>query len=164
MFAKTSSFARQYAIRALMYTRRTRESVRNYYLTMMSHVSQAEVLWTTLEKQSQIDIILESLPKCFNRFKMNYNMNKLDLTSIKLSCALKSAKKSLMKLGSIHFTEYSIKPKVKLKGGNKNNKKNVGVPVTKLTIMKKPKDMLQVRQKRSLETKLPRGCLKAKYE
>ena len=40
---------------------------------------------------------------------------------------------------SINFTEGSIKPKGKPKGGNKNKKKKAVIPVTKSDAMKKPK-------------------------
>ncbi|KAK6136553.1 hypothetical protein DH2020_029694 [Rehmannia glutinosa] len=76
MFAKSSSAARQAAIRSLMNTRMTGGSVRDHCLAMMSHLSRAEVIRAKLEEEMQIDIILESLPESFSQFKMNYNMNK----------------------------------------------------------------------------------------
>ena len=80
MFAKSSSASRQAAIRALMNTRMTGGSVRDHCLTMMSYINRAEVIGATLKEEMKIDIILESLPNNFNQFKMNYNMNKLNLT------------------------------------------------------------------------------------
>ena len=103
MFAKSSSASRQAAIRALMNTRMTRGSVRNHCLAMMSHISRAEVMGATLEEEMKIDIILESLPDSFNQFKMNCNMNKLNLTPTQLMQELESAEKSLVKPASVHF-------------------------------------------------------------
>ena len=80
MFAKSISAARQAYIRALMNTRMTEGSARDHCLAMMSHISQAKVIEATLEEEMKIDIILESLPDNFNKFKMNYNINKLKLT------------------------------------------------------------------------------------
>ena len=80
MFAKSSSAARQAVIKALMNTRMTRKSVRDHCLAMMSHISQVEMMGATLEEEMKIDIILKSLSDGFNQFKMNYNMNKLNLT------------------------------------------------------------------------------------
>ena len=80
MFAKSSTASRQAAIRALMNTRMTGGSVRDHCLAMMSHINQAEVMGKTLEEKMKIDIILESLLDSFNQFKMNYNMNKSNLT------------------------------------------------------------------------------------
>ena len=71
----------------------------------------------------KIDIILESLPDSFNQFKMNYNMNKLNLTPTQLMHELESAEESLIKPASVHLVEGSVKPKGKPKGGNKNKKK-----------------------------------------
>ena len=52
---------------------------------------------------------------------------------------LKSSEQPLKEPGSINFTEGSVKPKGKPKGGNKNKKKKVVIPVTKSDAMKKPK-------------------------
>ena len=82
-----------------------------------------------------IDLILQSLPKHFNQFKVNYNMYNMDLTPIQLMHELESAEQSLIELGSINFTEGSVKPK----GGNKNKKKKAVIPVTKSYAMKKSK-------------------------
>ena len=123
MFAKSSSASRQAAIRALMNTRMTGGSVRDHYLAMMSHISRVFVTGATLEEEMKIDIILESLPDSFNQFKMNYNMNKLNLTPTQLMHELESAEESLVKPASVHLAEGSVKPKRKPKGGNKNKKK-----------------------------------------
>ena len=87
----------------------------------------------------KIDLILQSLPKHFNQFKVNYNMHKMDLTPVQLMHELESAEQSLTEPGSINFTEGSVKPKGKPKGGNKNKKKKVVILVTKSYAMKKPK-------------------------
>ena len=52
---------------------------------------------------------------------------------------LESAEQSLKEPCSINFTEGSIKPKGKPKGGNKNIKKKAVIPVIKSDAMKKPK-------------------------
>ena len=130
---------RQAAIRALMNTRMTRGNVKDHCLAMMSHISRAEVMGATLKEKMKIDIIFESLPDSFNQFKMNYNMNKLNLTTTQLMHELESAKESLIRPASVHLAEGSVKPKGKPKGGNKNKKKKAVVPVTNSTAMKKPK-------------------------
>ena len=35
-----------------------------------------------LPKEMKVDLILQSLPKYFNQFKVNYNMHKMDLTPV----------------------------------------------------------------------------------
>ena len=87
----------------------------------------------------KINLILQSLPKHFNQFKVNYNMHKMDLTPVQLMHELESDEQSLIESGSINFTEGSVKPKGKPKGGNKNKKKKAVIPVTKSDATKKPK-------------------------
>lgn len=122
---------------------------------MMAHLIQAKVMRTKLEQKSQINIILESLPDSFSLFKMNYNINKLDLTPVELMHEFLSAKES-MKSGSVHFTQYYVKSKSLPKDGNKNKskkKKMVVVLVTKTTAMKKPK-AIALRMKRRVTGRL----------
>ena len=68
---------------------------------------------------------------------MNYNMNKLDLTPIKLMHELVSVEQSLVKPDNVYFPEGFSKPKGKPKGKNKNHtkKKKGKVPVFKTTTM-----------------------------
>ena len=141
MFAQSTSSLRQAAVRAIMNTRMTGGSVRDHCLKMMSHLNQAEVLGMKMEQRSQIDFIFESLPDRFTQFKVNYNMNKMDLTPTELMHELESAERAFGKSGGVHMTEGStFKPKGKPKGGKKNKNKQKGqVPVTKTTAMKKPK-------------------------
>lgn len=95
---------------------------------------------TKLEQMFQIDIVLESLSESFNQFKMNYNMNNLDLTPMKLIHELESADQSLIKPNNVHVVVgSSVKPKKKRVGYNKNKKKKVQVLVIKIIAIKKPK-------------------------
>ena len=139
MFAKSTAFDRLDAIIDLINTRMTGGCVKDHCLTMISHISRAEVMRAKLQKEMKIDLILQSLPKHFNQFKVNYNMHKMDLTSVQLMHELESAEQSLKEPGSINFTDGSVKPKGKPKGGNEKKKKKAVIPVTKSDAMKKPK-------------------------
>ena len=139
MFAKSSSTARQAAIGALMNTRMTGGNVRDHCLKMMGHISTAEVMGAKLDQEMKIDLILESLPNSFGKFKLNYNMNKLKLTPIELMHELESAERSLVKQGNAYHAESSSKPKGKPKGRKKNKQQKETGPVFKPTAMKKPK-------------------------
>ena len=139
MFAKSTAYKRQDAIIDLINTRMTGGRVKDHCLTMISHISRAEVMGAKLQKEMKIDLILQSLPKHFNQFKVNYNMHKMDLTLVQLMHELESAEQSLKEPSSINFTEGSVKPKGKPTGGNKNKKKKVVIPVTKSDAMKKSK-------------------------
>ena len=139
MFAKSTASERQAAITDLINTRMNGGRVKDHCLAMISHISRAEVIGAKLQKEMKIDLILQSLPKHFNQFKVNYNMHKMDLTPVQLMHELESAEQSLKDPCSINFTEDYVKPKGKPKGGNKNKKKKVVIPVTKSDAIKKPK-------------------------
>ena len=51
-------------------------SVREHCLRMISHLNTLEVLGADIDGESQVDMILQSLPESFKEFKLNYNMNK----------------------------------------------------------------------------------------
>nr|XP_048321707.1 uncharacterized protein LOC125419547 [Ziziphus jujuba var. spinosa] len=74
-----------------MNTRMTGGSVWDDCLKMMAHISIAKVIGAKLKQEMKIDMILESLPDSFSRFKMNYNMDKLKLTPVELMHELESA-------------------------------------------------------------------------
>ena len=57
-------------------------------------------------------------------------MNKLKLTPTQLMHELESAEQSLVKPGSVHLAESSVKPKEKSKGGDKNKNKKTVTPVS----------------------------------
>ena len=106
---------------------------------MMGHINTTKLIGAKLEQEMKIDMILESLPYCFNRFKMNYNMNKLKLTPIDLMHELESVERSLVEQGRSYHAKSSSKPKGKPNGG-KRSKKQKGIgPTIKLVAMKKPK-------------------------
>ena len=51
-------------------------SVREHCLTMISNLNTLKVLGVDIDGESQVDMILQSLPESFKEFKLNYNMNK----------------------------------------------------------------------------------------
>ncbi|XP_065634810.1 uncharacterized protein LOC136069789 [Quercus suber] len=51
-------------------------SVREHCLTMISNFNTLEVLGADINGESQVDMILQSLPESFKEFRLNYNMNK----------------------------------------------------------------------------------------
>ena len=50
--------------------------MREHCLTMISNLNTLEVLCADIDGESQVDMILQSLPESFKEFKLNYNMNK----------------------------------------------------------------------------------------
>ena len=51
-------------------------SVREHFLRMISHLNTLEVLGADIDGESQADMILQSLPESFKKFRLNYNMKK----------------------------------------------------------------------------------------
>ena len=91
MFAKSIASERQVTITDLINTHMTSGRVKDHCLEMISHISRAEVMGAKLQKEMKTDLILQSLPKHFNQFKVNYNLHKMDLTPVQLMHELESA-------------------------------------------------------------------------
>ena len=69
--------ARQETMRQIYNTKMAEgSSVREHCLTMISNLNTLKVLGVDIDGESQVDMILQSLPESFKEFKLNYNMNK----------------------------------------------------------------------------------------
>ena len=51
--------------------------IREHVLKMIGYMNILEVLGAEIYGETQVDMILNSLPASFNQFKLNYSMNKL---------------------------------------------------------------------------------------
>ena len=51
-------------------------SVREHCLIMIFNLNTLKVLGADIDKESQVDMTLQSLPESFKEFKLNYNMKK----------------------------------------------------------------------------------------
>ncbi|XXG53671.1 hypothetical protein AAC387_Pa03g1733 [Persea americana] len=99
--------------------------VQDHMLKMMDSLNELDVLGAAIDAESQIDIILKSLPDSFNHLKINYNMNKMNQTLAQLSCQLVATKGIMKKRPSALMTEKSdARPRPKGKG-RKGKKKSV---------------------------------------
>ena len=77
MFGEQGRFARQEIMRQIYNTKMSKgSSVREHCLTMIFNLNTLEVLGADIDGESQVDIMLQSLPESFKEFKLNYNMNK----------------------------------------------------------------------------------------
>ena len=53
----------------------------NYHcLTMITDIKELEKLRMNMDKELQVDLILQSLPNSYGWFIINYHMNKIDAT------------------------------------------------------------------------------------
>ncbi|XP_077226466.1 uncharacterized protein LOC143888954 [Tasmannia lanceolata] len=81
MFGQQNRNARQIAIKGLVSTKMVEGTpARDHLLKMMGYLNELEVLGEMLDAESQVDMVLASLPPSFNNFVMNYHMNKPSMT------------------------------------------------------------------------------------
>ncbi|XP_077217984.1 uncharacterized protein LOC143852485 [Tasmannia lanceolata] len=91
MFGEQNRSARQIAIKGLVSTKMVEGTpVRDHMLKMMGYLNELELLGAMLDGESQVDMVLSSLPSSFNDFIMNYHMNKLSITLTELLNHLQS--------------------------------------------------------------------------
>ena len=69
--------------------------VREYCLRMISCLNILEVLGANIDRESQVDMILQSLLESFMEFRINYNMNKKIYTLSELMNELVATEGSL---------------------------------------------------------------------
>ena len=71
--------------------------VREHVLKMISFINKLGMLGAEIDSETQVDVILASLPTSFNQFIMNYDMNKMVVTLLELLNMLKAAKDLIKK-------------------------------------------------------------------
>ena len=120
MFGEQGCLARQDTMRLIQNTKMAQgTSVREHYLRMISHLNTLEVLGADIDGESQADMILQSLPKSFKEFKLNYNINKNIYTLFESMNELVAAE-GILGITSVDTNmakASSSKPKSKGKGG-----------------------------------------------
>ena len=79
MFGETSTRTRFEAVKAIMNSRmKVGMPVRDHLLRIMAHFNEAEIHGSSIDKQTQVGMILQTLPDSFIPFKTNYVLNKMD--------------------------------------------------------------------------------------
>jgi len=77
MFGEQGCSTRQETMRQIYNTKMTDgTSVREHCLKIISNLNTLEVLGANINGESEVDMILQSLPESFKKFRLNYNMNK----------------------------------------------------------------------------------------
>ena len=99
-------------------------SLREHCLRMISNLNTLEVLGADIDGESQVDMILQSLPKSFMEFRLNYNMNKKSYSLSELMNELVAAE-AILDTSSVdaNMVEASTS-QPKSKGKGKKKKKN----------------------------------------
>ena len=97
MFGEQGRSARQDTMKLILNTKMAQGTlVREHCLKMISYLNTMEVLGADIDGESQVDMILPSLPKSFKVFRLNYNMNKKIYTLSKLINELVATEASLV--------------------------------------------------------------------
>ena len=108
--------------------------VREHVLKIFDHLNTLEIFGGEINAESQIDIILESLPNSFNQFKLNCSMNKINFTLAEILNALQAAEGIIKGRPSINNVKKTLFSKSFSKGKVKWKKKNVHNNPTKFLI------------------------------
>ena len=86
---------------------------------MISHLNELEVLGAEVDGETQIDIVLMSLPESFNNFRLTYNMSKSHYSLAELLKELQAVEGIIGQKRSLHVMEKSSSFSAKKKGKKK---------------------------------------------
>ncbi|EXC06496.1 hypothetical protein L484_000106 [Morus notabilis] len=131
MFGSQGREAKQATVRNFMNCRMKFGTPVDHMLLIISHLNEMELMGAEIDGETQVDMILETLPEMFDNFKLNYSMNKLNYSLPELMKELQTAEALLLegkkRNGKVHLAE--AKPSTsgakKLKK-NRNKKKPKG--------------------------------------
>ncbi|XP_047267762.1 uncharacterized protein LOC124898140 [Capsicum annuum] len=85
MFGEQNRPIKQMSMKALLTTKMVEvTSIREHVLKIMSLLNELEILGAVIDKESQVEMVLQTLSDSFQQFCLNYNMNKMDLSLMKL--------------------------------------------------------------------------------
>ncbi|XP_075101659.1 uncharacterized protein LOC142177095 [Nicotiana tabacum] len=123
MFGVQNRTAKQTAMTALLNTKMVEgSSVRDQVLKMMSILNEPEVLGANIDKDTQVEMILQTLPDSFQQFCLNYNTNKMDLSLVKSLNELQSAETIIKKQAPHVALNFEIGTSSKPRGGQKKKR------------------------------------------
>ncbi|XP_038688715.1 uncharacterized protein LOC119987884 [Tripterygium wilfordii] len=106
MFQQTTRPARQQAIKKLMNAKQAEGTpVREHMLKVMEYLYEALDLGAEIDGQTQVDMVLETLSSSFSQFKLNFNMNKMEMSLPMLMKELQSTEQIMGKEKQVHFVK-----------------------------------------------------------
>ncbi|XP_016546487.1 uncharacterized protein LOC107846692 [Capsicum annuum] len=92
MFDEQNRAAKQTTMKALLTMKMVEgTSIREHALKMMSLLNDLKILGAVIDMESQVEMVQQTLPVSFQQFFLNYNMNKMDLSLVKLLNELQAA-------------------------------------------------------------------------
>ena len=86
---------------------------------MISHLNELEFLGAEVDGETQIDIVLMSLPESFSNFRLTYNMSKSNYSLAELLKELQAAEGIIGHKRSLHVMEKGSSSSAKKKGKKK---------------------------------------------
>ena len=109
---------------------------------MIAHLNELEILEAKIDGESQVDIVLMSLPESFKNFRLNYSISKWSYSLVELLKELQAAEGILGHAKSVQVAEkgsYSSTRRNKKKkkapkpgaGSKKKSKASEGKPKSK---------------------------------
>ena len=91
MFGEYGRPDRQIAIQKIMNAKILEGTlIQEHVLKMISFLNELETLGANTDAQTQVDMILNSLPQSFAQFKLNYNMNQMNFSMSELISSLQA--------------------------------------------------------------------------
>ena len=107
-------------MRALLNTKMAEgTSVQEHVLKMIAHLNELEILGAKIDGETQVDIVLMSLPESFKTFRLNYIMSKRSYTLAELLNELKVAEGINGQRKTVQVVEKSSTPASEKKGKKK---------------------------------------------
>ncbi|KAL5580116.1 hypothetical protein UlMin_012558 [Ulmus minor] len=128
MFGETSTRAQFDAVKAIMNSRmKVRMPVRDHLLRIMAHFNEAEIHGSSIDQQTQVGMILETLLDSFIPFKTNYVLNKMNFNLTALMTELQTFEGTIKSKGGeanmVVATSSSSKKKKKISDKRKASMK-----------------------------------------
>ena len=98
LFAENARIKRYDTSRALFSCRMQEgTSVSTHVLKMIGYIERLEALWSSMDNDLYIDLVLQSLPDSYSEFIVNFNMKNLERSLPELLNMLRVAEKDLKK-------------------------------------------------------------------
>ena len=108
-------------MRALLNTKMAEGTLVRDHVLKIAHLNELEILGDEIDGESQVDIVLLSLPESFKNFRLNYSMSKGSYSLVELLNELQTAE-------GIHGHAKSVQVEEKDSYSTKNNKKKKKAP------------------------------------
>ena len=119
-------------MRALLNTKMAEGTpVRDHILKMISHLNELETLGAEIDGESQVDIVLMSLPESHKNFRLNYSVSKGSYFLAELLKELQAAEGILRQAKSVQVMEKGSSSSSTKKNKKKKKHPKLGGVVSK---------------------------------